>query len=261
MPDPQPIAIDTTQYGMGNIFEDIPNNPFGGQFRTQGLPNLSAAVPQGPYSPPSAFAPFTQQGLANQVQSPFAQQPPSQPIVNQNAPPPLAGATPVQNPFGVNPDTVRANLMAQGNAIQQQQGATGQRNNTQTTGGGTPTSTSPNARDFSNDPYMRASVARLDPVLGQGWSQQFKDRMGIDPISFYAKAFPHLAGDPARQFEAAANAAENDARYQPAEIADWQQKHGNTPIPPEQWKRWWYLNQNGGGYQGGGEGVDPYAVH
>ncbi len=102
---------------------------------------------------------------------------------------------------------------------------------------------------------------QLDQKFGQGWSANFTAQNGLDPISFYEREVPAHITDPAERASIAMQRAGNDAQYHPNEIQDWQQKHGNTPIPDEQWRIWSRINQGGGPDYGAGRGVDPYGVH
>ncbi len=102
---------------------------------------------------------------------------------------------------------------------------------------------------------------QLDQRFGQGWSANFTSQNGLDPISFYEREVPSHITDPAERASIAMQRAGNDAQYHPNEIADWQQKHGNTPISDDQWKIWSKINQGGGPDYNAGKGVDPYGVH
>lgn len=111
-------------------------------------------------------------------------------------------------------------------------------------------------------PLLALSRSRLDNVLGDGWADTFTAQHGgQDPITFFAKNFPHLAGNPQAQGNAALDYAEKYGKMIPNAVADWQQKHGNMPIPDEQWQQWHYQILNGGQPNYGGNGIDPYGVH
>ncbi len=103
--------------------------------------------------------------------------------------------------------------------------------------------------------------AQLDQNFGQGWSANFTAQNGMDPISFYEREVPSSVTDPNERARIAVERAGNDAQWHPNEIQDWQQKHGNMPIPLEQWQKWSSINQGGGPDYGAGRGVDPYGVH
>lgn len=101
----------------------------------------------------------------------------------------------------------------------------------------------------------------LDERLGDGWSASFAQKHGgMSPIQFYGNAFQQIQ-DPEQRMGAAINAAINDANFQPGAVAEWQKIHGNTPIPEEQWQKWWWQAQNGGANFGQGAGINPWNVY
>lgn len=120
------------------------------------------------------------------------------------------------------------------------------------------------------DPFIDYSYRTLDRNLGDGFTDQFIDRMGTDPITFYQKPFlnedgaqgwqlPDERGDRGRAYllNRAADAAEKDARFLPSATARWRELHGDTPIPTEMFEKWWGMSQ--GGYYQDREGR-PYGV-
>lgn len=119
----------------------------------------------------------------------------------------------------------------------------------------------------SMNKYVDVSYLWLDKNLGNGFTDAFIDRMKVDPIRFYMKAFQDdpkaggfkLTGEPNEWLMGkAAQAAENDAKFQPGAVARWQELHGsNTPIPQEQWEKWWKMAQSGQYYDYEGR---PYGV-
>jgi hypothetical protein len=129
--------------------------------------------------------------------------------------------------------------------------------NTAATNGGIAGNTNNPQNDLMQ---LRIDFSRrmIDKNVGSGFTDQFIAIHKVDPITFYSKAFlndpraaafqmPGPEGDAARQYVyfKAAEAAEKDARFLPGAIDRWQQLHGNTPIPDEQWQKWWGMSQNG----------------
>lgn len=127
----------------------------------------------------------------------------------------------------------------------------------------------------SDNKNIDFAYLNIDRAVGAGFTDQFMQLHGMDPISFYSRAFlndpkakgfelPGPQGDQARSwlFFKSAQAAENDARFLPGAIAEWQRVHGNAEIPQEQWDRWWGISQATGGYpMNVGVGENPYGVH
>lgn len=126
------------------------------------------------------------------------------------------------------------------------------------------------------DPYINSAYERLDSQMGQGFTDQFIDRMGIDPIRFYMREFvddpraagwqlPDERGKQGRDFleGMATYKAETMAKFHPSAVAEWQRLHGaNTEIPLEQWERWDKIAMSTGGNPlNGGPGVNPYGVY
>lgn len=115
----------------------------------------------------------------------------------------------------------------------------------------------------------------LDRRLGVGFTDQFIQRMGSDPISWYAKQYansPRFAGwdlPDARGADArekligfAAYAAESDAKFLPGAVEEWKKVHGNAEIPREQWERWSRIAlATGGDPLNVGVGENPYGVY
>lgn len=110
----------------------------------------------------------------------------------------------------------------------------------------------------------------LDREFGLGFTDQFIDRMGIDPVRFYQRSF--LNDDNAKGWEIedergarareyltkrATDAAVKDAYFLPGATARWRELHGDTPIPTEMFEKWWGMSQ--GGYYQDREGR-PYGV-
>lgn len=126
-------------------------------------------------------------------------------------------------------------------------------NGTTTTGAGAGTGSGGNK---SGDYYINRSMDVLDREFGEGFTDQFISRMGVDPIRFYQRAF---VNDPeARGYELqdergkaardylegrAITAARRDAYYLPSALEYWKQVHGDVPPPQEQWEKWWYMSQ------------------
>lgn len=110
---------------------------------------------------------------------------------------------------------------------------------------------------------LKISRLKLDPRLGQGWSDNFTKLHGVDPLQFYSRPFQNRpeARDQSWLEDRAFEAAYNDAKFQPRAIAEWQKRHGNTEIPQEQWETWYDMAQNGGANYGGGVGINPWAVY
>lgn len=109
-------------------------------------------------------------------------------------------------------------------------------------------------KQHSNNRYVDFSYYALDSSLGTGFTDQFINRMKVDPIRFYAKAFQDdpraggykLTGEPNDWLVGkAADAADKDAHFLPGALAEWQDKHGTVPPPPEQWDKWWGMSQGG----------------
>lgn len=125
------------------------------------------------------------------------------------------------------------------------------------------------------DPYLDYAYRNLDARLGKGFTDQFIQHNSRDPIRFYMDEFknrpqaagwdlPDARGNAARQYllNAAAYAAESDAKFQPGAIAEWQKVHGNTEIPLEQWQRWHNIAlSTGGDPLSVGVGQNPWGVY
>jgi len=103
--------------------------------------------------------------------------------------------------------------------------------------------------------YRDVGRERYDMKLGQGRFDQFKAIHGVDPLEFYSDPrnwFPYQRdaamdyGVNSRQFaEATMRAAIEEGMQHDQEVALWRQKHGDTPIPDEMWKHWYYINRYG----------------
>lgn len=137
-----------------------------------------------------------------------------------------------------------------------------------------------NGNKRSSNRMIDFAYLSIDGEVGKGFTDSFMQKHGVDPISFYMRAFTNdkrakgwempgaeNPGAPGHEgyswlMNKAANAATNDARFLPGAVAEWQKVHGNAEIPPEQWDRWWSISQSTGGYpMNVGEGQNAYGVY
>lgn len=96
---------------------------------------------------------------------------------------------------------------------------------------------------------------QIDGKLGAGWVERFSQAHGMSPLEFYANPnnwFPYQEdaakdyGTDSPQFwNATQRATVEEGMKHAQEAAQWQQLHGNTPIPPEMWDHWFYVNRYG----------------
>lgn len=130
-------------------------------------------------------------------------------------------------------------------------------------------------RKHHRDYHINLAYERLDSRLGDGFTDQFISRMGVDPIRFYMREFvddpraagwqlPDERGKQGRDFLTgmAAYKAETMAKFHPGAVAEWQRLHGNTEIPREQWERWDKIAMaTGGNPMNVGVGENPWGVY
>ena len=267
-------TIPTIPQGFGtipNVFQPspFPPNPYGGmgwssQFAPQNqtipsafpipynpLANVQPQPPQAPYNPlSSAQAPQSAQNVSYN------------PLSSANAGKTNNGKVGVSG--GIGTTNVQGNA---GNGVTQTK--------PQTNSDGSYFDSNGNKRSTHDliDYAYRFLDGNKD--VGIGFTDSFIQRHGVDPISFYMRAFtndprakgydlPGSMGAEGKQWliSRAAQAAESDARFLPGAVAEWQKVHGNAEIPPEQWDRWWSISQSTGGYpMNVGEGQNAYGVY
>ncbi len=127
----------------------------------------------------------------------------------------------------------------------------------------------------SSDELIDYAYRNIDKSVGQGFTDRFMSLHGVDPLTFYMRAFTddprakgfELPGEMGAQAKGwlmsrAAYAAESDAKFLPGAVAEWQKVHGNVEIPQEQWERWWSISQSTGGQPlSVGVGQNAYGVY
>lgn len=116
-------------------------------------------------------------------------------------------------------------------------------------GAGNGAPTPPQSKWGGQEPYRQ----RMNQKMGDGWFESFAQAHGKTPLEFYADprnwfSYQRQAAEDyginSKQFaDATERAAIDEGMKHQDEVAQWQQLHGNTPIPDEMWKRWYEVNR------------------
>lgn len=111
---------------------------------------------------------------------------------------------------------------------------------------------------------------QINGKMGEGYFETFQQRMGQDPVDFYSdeRNWFKFQRDAAMDFgrespqfaQATIRAVVEEGLLHQQEVAEWQQMHGGTPIPQEQWERWYYMNRGGSAGHSSGAGDNPWGV-
>lgn len=86
---------------------------------------------------------------------------------------------------------------------------------------------------------------RIDKALGAGTYDRYLKATGQSILQKFRDNPRHLYWDEPNSPEGAINSYIRDEMNNARNAAQWQQEHGNIPIPQEMWDRWYYANRQG----------------